>query len=75
MADSLHSKQVESKGLNSEQIEFELNNVKRMVHLDGKKLDYKDMSDQQLAKNQSMNYSFKFMETQADKEFAKKAMQ
>ena len=65
---------LDSKNLNAEQIDFELANVKRIVGLDSKKLDYKEMSDKQLNKNQSMNYSFKFMETQADKEFMKKVM-
>jgi len=49
-------------------------NIKRMVGLDSKKLDYREMTDVELQKNQSMNYSFKFMETAADKEMARKRM-
>ena len=49
--------------------------MKRIVGLDAKKLDYAGMSDEQLNKKQAMNYSFKFMETQADKDFAKRVMQ
>ena len=64
----------DARNINSEQIDFELANVKRIVGLDSKKLDYKDMTDKELNKNQSMNYSFKFMETQADKDFMKKVM-
>lgn len=41
----------DARNINSEQIEFELANVKRIVGLDGKKLDYKDMSDKELNKN------------------------
>ena len=39
------------KNVNHEQIEFELANVKRIVGLDAKKLDYKEMSDDKLNKN------------------------
>jgi hypothetical protein len=32
-----------------------------MVELDSKKLDYSEMSDEQLEKHEAKNYSFKFM--------------
>ena len=54
---------VDARSINSDQIGFELANVRRIVELDAKKLEFKDMSDKELSKNQSKNYSFKFMET------------
>lgn len=48
--------------------------MKKQVELDSRRMNYKDMSDNELTKNQMMSYSFKFMETAADKEMARKAM-
>lgn len=48
--------------------------MKHLEELDARRLDYKEMSDKELAKNQGLNYSFKFMETTTDKDYARKAM-
>ena len=72
---AMGSRNPDAKTLNAEQIEFEYQNMKRIVQLDGKRLNYEEMSDVELNKNQSIAYSFKFMQTEADKEFARKAMQ
>ena len=46
---------------NSEQIFFELHNVKRIDELDAKRLNFSNMTDKEMNHNQSLNYSFKFM--------------
>ena len=42
---------VDARSINSDQIGFELANVRRIVELDAKKLEFKDMSDKELSKN------------------------
>lgn len=42
--------------------------------LDGRKLDFKEMSDNELNKNQGRGYSVRCFETAGDKEMARKAM-
>ena len=59
---------------NHDQIEFEMQNVKRIDELDTKRLDFRAMTDQEMNYNQSLNYSFKFMQTPADKEFARQSI-
>ena len=66
MAD-VQARAFDGKNISAEQIDFEVGNVKRINGLDNKKLVYSDMTDTELQKNQSMTYSFKFMETAADK--------
>ena len=51
-----------------------MQHVKRLQELDHKKLDYSEMSDSELKKSQGMTYSFKFMQTDSDREMLKKAM-
>ena len=46
---------------NHDQIEFEIQNVKRIDELDTKRLDFRAMTDKEMNYNQSLNYSFKFM--------------
>ena len=62
------------EGLTADTVYYELDQIKKMTVLDAKRLDYKEMSDKELKKNQDKTYSFKFMETPSDKEAARKAL-
>ena len=48
--------------------------MQRIIDLDDQKFDLAKKSDLELTKNQSKNHNFKFMTTQADKDFARKVM-
>ena len=57
--------------LNNQEIEFEVKNIKRRIAVDNTKLNYNKMSDEDLSNQCGRDYSFKFMETAADKEYMK----
>ena len=60
--------------MNSQDIEFEFKNIKRRIAADESKLDYNKMSDAQLDNLGEKTYNFKFMDTEADKQFLKQMM-
>ena len=59
---------------NQQDIEFEFKNIKRRIAADESKLDYNKMSDDELGKLSQKTYNFKFMDTEADKQFLKQMM-
>ena len=65
----------QSKGsMNNQEIEFEVKNIKRRIKVDDKRLNYNKMSDTDLSNQCGRDYSFKFMDTAADKEYLKHVM-
>ena len=63
------------QAFNAEQIAFDVKNQKRIADLDKRKIDYSKMTDEELANNQKIVYDFKFLETDADKKYAKVQLQ
>lgn len=57
--------------MSEQAMEFEVKYIKQRLAQDGQKLDYDKMTDEDIARQGKRDYSFKFMETAADKEFLK----
>ena len=71
MTDGLYTKVYDPKYLRKDQVDFELAQVNKLVRFDARKLNYSEMTDKELQYNQTNTYSFKFMQTADDKEFAR----
>ena len=74
MTDGLYTKVYDPKYLRKDQVDFEVAQVNKLVAFDSRKLNYNDMTDSELEYNQLNTYSFRFMQTRDDKEFARQAI-
>ena len=55
--------------LNPQQVQFELDNMKRILHNDDRRLDYNKMDDQQVNNVVGRQFNFNFLDTQLEKDF------
>ena len=62
------------RNLNKQNVQFEFKNIKRLIEVDKKKLDYDKMTDEEIANLCAREVSFKVFETQNDRQFAKRAL-